>query len=351
MTDESNHNLCDYDGVSRATFKCRRCKLNASEQFHDVDELCKACKNLKTVASIQYFSQRTFFQGLILIALFYLIPLFYPPALVLRVFIIPTAIITIGPGLFLGIFFEQIHFRGISQKHRIIPLLIWSSAAGRPNYYTNAIKYIKKYLEDISEEHKEKIFEIVIKGVILGEGDYRYNWIDEWSEILGYEKFDFVKMVLDKYEEEVLEYIKPTISFGLVPDLWKHLGDDISAKIRILEKYQDNIENTIPDTTGYKLQVFNDELYILKNDIIEMTEAEEPLDVEKFHTLLDYINDLPDPVVPKSKIAAMAALPKESAKMQEAKMIEERAKKFRNQGNIDQDDSMNDDSKKLEMNN
>lgn len=320
----SKSNMSDYLPTEYAVNQCRRCKLQFHEAHQDEVDRCISCKNLNLIGLIQLQSRNIFMFGLLFLVAIFVLPFVNEGFSVLRSLTFPVLGIMLIPVLALNSLFEWLHLRDTEKKYRILPLLMWSGPASQPEYYNKAIKIFSSNFTDYPQTYKDRVLEILVKGIILSDDENKLNWLQDWSKSMQLESTEFMKLVFSEYRELFLEEIKPTLNFGLISDLWDNLEDDEDrlAIIQQLIVVTEDLEGVDP----LKLEIFNDELYLFKEEIEPYLEdySSDLGDTEAFKIYLDTI--VP-PDIPSNQMGAFTALAAEAQKIRQARMDEKQAKR------------------------
>lgn len=283
MEENNLEKYSDIDGISPATMNCAYCNLNYHEEFM-IRKLCANCRRLFVLYQLNQMLSKLVVPSIFLGIVFYVIDAFkgyafLPPVLVL------------GPAFAIGVFQQKIHFRGVEEKNRIIPLLRYSNKLNDSAYYNYAVELWKMYYENYTDIHRKKILSEFVTSILNRVKPSPMNWIEDLSNPTNLPVEEFIQSLFNFTEiREALSVSKGT---GTLPDIWEHIVDD-ELKTEIMDILSANIEK-MDEATDIEKKLFLEDLYLIEDDILELVESN-----PNWENLSDALGEFEAEVPPKN---------------------------------------------------
>ncbi|OLS28797.1 MAG: hypothetical protein HeimC2_03980 [Candidatus Heimdallarchaeota archaeon LC_2] len=273
----------DIDGISLASRTCVYCKLNFQEEFM-IRKLCQNCRRLFVLYQLNQMFSKMIVPSILLAIIFYVVEPFnnfayLPPTLV------------IGPAFLMGALQQKIHFRGLEENFRIIPLFRYSKLLNDNGYYKKGILLWNLYYDSYSEIHQKKVLNEFVLSILNQVKSNPMNWIDDMSNPTNFSDQEFIQYLFDF--TEIRDAFSMSIGTGTLPDIWPHVTD-VTLKEEIIDLLSKSIES-IDEATDIEKKLFLEDLYLIEDDLEEIIESN-----PKWNNILDELAQFEAEVPPKN---------------------------------------------------
>ncbi len=283
MEENNLEKYSDIDGISPTTKNCAYCNLNFQEEFM-IRKLCQNCRRLFVLYQLNQMLSKLVVPSIFLGIIFYVLDAFkgyafLPPVLVL------------GPAFAIGVFQQKIHFRGVEEKNRIIPLFRYSKKLNDNGYYNNAVELWNMHYESYTDIHRKKILSEFVSSILNRVKATPMNWIEDMSNPTNLPVEEFIQSLFNF--TDIRESFSISKGTGTLPDIWEYITED-SLKTEIMDILSENVEN-LDEATDIEKKLFLEDLYLIEDDLEELVEGN-----PNWQNLMDALDDFEAEVPPKN---------------------------------------------------
>ncbi|MCE7733420.1 MAG: hypothetical protein GPJ54_00990 [Candidatus Heimdallarchaeota archaeon] len=301
MSENDLTKISDLDGKSVATRSCAYCKLNFQEGFM-VSKLCSNCRRLFVLYQMNQMFQKMLVPSLLVALLFYVLS----PATKEYAWLPP--VLVIAPSFIIGVFQKRLHFRGVQDEYRIIPLFRYSKMLNDNSYYNAAVELWNLNYNLYSETHQKKVMFEFVHSILNRVKASPMNWISDMNGPTGMSEPEFVAYLFEITEiRESLSIDKGT---GTLPDIWPFLDDD-KLKHEVLDILSSNIE-TIDEATDAEKKLFLEDLFLIDEELISLADTN-----ERWHNIIDELDNFEAETPPRNMLEEVKMNSQSQSEMQQ----------------------------------